>query len=148
MDYRWKVTNTGRRSPGTRVPMVPQTLQRNVGVVKSMLSSAAARPGFNPIGDAMRHRSRRSVQGTRRGLWSRRRARAGQVLGVGETPASSRLSSVLQREAPRATGFLMRGRKSIEHVWLLRIVGVLAAVSNRSKAALIQSPRRHAVILA
>src|SRR5262249_42540514 len=49
MDYRWKVTNTGRRSPGTRVPMVAQILQRNVHVVKSMLPAAAARPGFNPI---------------------------------------------------------------------------------------------------
>src|SRR5262245_25956902 len=44
MDYRWKVTNTGRRSPGTRVPMVAQILQRNVHVVKSMLPSAAAPP--------------------------------------------------------------------------------------------------------
>src|SRR5258708_20406271 len=44
MDYRWKVTNTGRRSPGTRVPMVAQILRRNVHVVKSMLSSAAAPP--------------------------------------------------------------------------------------------------------
>src|SRR5262249_3843908 len=43
MDYRWKVTNTGRRSPGTRVPMVAQILQRNVHVVMSMLPSAAAR---------------------------------------------------------------------------------------------------------
>src|SRR5262245_48226818 len=44
MDYRWKVTNTGHRSPGTRVPMVAQILRRNVHVVKSMLSSAAAPP--------------------------------------------------------------------------------------------------------
>src|SRR5262249_4787359 len=44
MDYRWKVTNTGRRSPGTRVPMVAQILQRNVHVVMSMLPSAAATP--------------------------------------------------------------------------------------------------------
>src|SRR5262249_10889502 len=44
MDYRWKVTNTGRRSPGTRVPMVAQILQRNADVVKSMLPSAAAQP--------------------------------------------------------------------------------------------------------
>src|SRR5262249_44409539 len=43
MDYRWKATNTGRRSPGTRVPMVAQILQRNVHVVMSMLPSAAAR---------------------------------------------------------------------------------------------------------
>src|SRR5262249_27207592 len=51
MDYRWKVTNTGRRSPGTRVPMVAQILQRNVHVVKPMLPSAAARPGFKPHHD-------------------------------------------------------------------------------------------------
>src|SRR5262249_30247240 len=44
MDYRWKVTNTGRRSPGTRVPMVAQIFQRNADVVKSMLPSAAALP--------------------------------------------------------------------------------------------------------
>src|SRR5262249_12757510 len=43
---------------GTRVPMVAQIHQRNVDAVKSMLASAAARPGFNPIGDAMHHRSR------------------------------------------------------------------------------------------
>src|SRR5262249_23348555 len=48
MDYRWKVTNTGRRSPGTRVPMVAQILRRNVHVVKSMLPSTAARPGLTP----------------------------------------------------------------------------------------------------
>ena len=34
---RWKVTNTGHRSPGTRVPMVVQIHQRNVDVVKPML---------------------------------------------------------------------------------------------------------------
>jgi hypothetical protein len=38
--------------------MVAQILRRNVDVVKSMLASAAARPGFNPTGDAMHHRSR------------------------------------------------------------------------------------------
>src|ERR1700740_3708987 len=48
MDYRWKVTDTGRRSPGTGVPMVAKIHQRNVDVVKSMLPSAAVRPGFNP----------------------------------------------------------------------------------------------------
>src|SRR6516165_11777628 len=56
MDYRWNVTDTGRRSPGTCVPMVAQIPQRNVDVVKSMLPSAAARPGFNSIEDAMHHR--------------------------------------------------------------------------------------------
>ena len=44
MDYRWEVTNIGRRSPGRRVPMVAQIHRRNVHVVKSMLPSAAAPP--------------------------------------------------------------------------------------------------------
>ena len=42
MDCRWKVTNTGHRSPGTRVPMVAQILQRNVDVVKSELPAGLA----------------------------------------------------------------------------------------------------------
>src|SRR5215813_2943969 len=52
MDYRWKVTNTGRRSPGARVPMVAQILQRNVDVVKSMLASAAARHSLRRSGSS------------------------------------------------------------------------------------------------
>src|SRR5215831_5012012 len=49
MDYRWKVTNTGCRSPGTRIRMVAQIHRRNVDVVKSMLASAAARPLASPV---------------------------------------------------------------------------------------------------
>src|SRR5262249_16862595 len=52
MDYRWKVTNTGRRSPGTCVPMVAQILRRNVDVVKSMLASAAARHSLRRSGSS------------------------------------------------------------------------------------------------
>src|SRR5215813_2559721 len=89
MDYRWKVTNTGRRSPGTCVPMVAQILRRNVDVVKSMLASAAARPGFNPTGDAMHHRSRhrslfRAIFPTRRAMMSRSDSSAGLLQPSGD----------------------------------------------------------------
>src|SRR6516164_2444717 len=33
MDYRWEVTNIGRRSPGRLVPMVAQIHRRNVDIV-------------------------------------------------------------------------------------------------------------------
>ena len=36
MDYRWEVTNIGRRSPGRRVPMVAQIHRRNVDTVKAV----------------------------------------------------------------------------------------------------------------
>jgi hypothetical protein len=43
--------------------MVAQIHQRNVDAVKSMLPSAAARPGFNPIGDAMHPVTSLATQG-------------------------------------------------------------------------------------
>src|SRR6516165_629546 len=52
MDYRWNVTNTGRRSPGTCVPMVAQILRRNVDAVKSILASAAARHSLRRSGSS------------------------------------------------------------------------------------------------
>src|SRR6516225_862078 len=49
MDYRWKVTNTGGRSPGTRVPMVAQILQRNADVVNLRRRAAEQRDELAPF---------------------------------------------------------------------------------------------------
>src|SRR5262249_26248870 len=43
MDYRWEVTNIGRRSPGRRVPMVAQIHRLNVDTVKAVYPFALAR---------------------------------------------------------------------------------------------------------
>src|SRR5262245_7409342 len=48
MDYRWTVTNTGRRNPGTRVPMVAQIPQRNVHVVKTMAPAQQSQGANQP----------------------------------------------------------------------------------------------------
>src|SRR5262249_17315707 len=92
MDYRWKVTNTGRRSPGTRVPMVAQILQRNVHVVKSMLPSAAAPPS--------------SVMNSRLSIFAvipRRRGQAErypQIFGWRHDPRAYLFSYTLDRTSP------------------------------------------------